>query len=337
MVGMRDVAKKAGVSLSTVSLVMNGNGYVSAAMRERVEAAMSELNYIPNELGRNLFRNRTDTVGIIVPTIRHPFFGALTASLQHSLAAHGLRTLLCSTADVEQGEAEYVGMLQRHMMDGIVMAAHTTHTPDYWTSINCPIVAFDRRLGHGIPSIGSNHGQGGELIADLLIRTNARSVLLVGGPRHQFHDVPDVEGGTTFPTIRYYQTVERLLADRGIRCRYIEVPDVADFDAYRTAIHQALPAFPDADAIVSPDMGAAYAVQELTRLGRSIPGDIQVIAYDGTHMADAAGKRLTAIQQDFDALGAGVADTMAALIEGRSPERLALAPVSLRVGDTTRA
>ncbi len=141
MVGMRDVARKAGVSLSTVSLVVNGTGYVSAEMRGRVEAAMRELDYIPNELARNLYSGRTSLIGVIVPTIRHPFFSTLTASLQRAFAARGLRTMLCSTADAEGGEVEYVDMLRRRMMDGIVMGAHTSHAPDYWTSIGRPVVA----------------------------------------------------------------------------------------------------------------------------------------------------------------------------------------------------
>ena len=69
MVGMRDVAKEAGVSLSTVSLVVNKTGYVSDDMRARVKAAMKELNYVPNELARNLYKNRTNLVGVIVPRI----------------------------------------------------------------------------------------------------------------------------------------------------------------------------------------------------------------------------------------------------------------------------
>ena len=79
MVGMHDVAKEAGVSLSTVSLVVNKTGYVSDDMRARVKAAMKELNYVPNELARNLYKNRANLVGVIVPTIRHPFFATLTA------------------------------------------------------------------------------------------------------------------------------------------------------------------------------------------------------------------------------------------------------------------
>ena len=84
MVGMRDVAKKAGVSLSTVSLVVNASGYVSQEMRRRVEQAMRELDYIPNELARNLYRGRTGMIGVIVPTLRHPFFATLVSALQLS-------------------------------------------------------------------------------------------------------------------------------------------------------------------------------------------------------------------------------------------------------------
>ena len=80
MVGMRDVAKAAGVSLSTVSLVVNNTGYVSADMRAKVESAMRQLNYIPNELARNLYRNRTNTIGVIMPTIAHPFFSTKPCS-----------------------------------------------------------------------------------------------------------------------------------------------------------------------------------------------------------------------------------------------------------------
>ena len=174
MVGMRDVAKAAGVSLSTVSLVVNNTGYVSADMRAKVESAMRQLNYIPNELARNLYRNRTNTIGVIMPTIAHPFFSTLTAHLQREFAARDLKTLLCSTADADKGEGEYVDMLQRHMMDGIIMAAHTEHPADYWTSIHRPIVAFDRTLGEGVPVVRSDHEQGGRLIARQLIDSGAR-------------------------------------------------------------------------------------------------------------------------------------------------------------------
>lgn len=326
MVGMRDVAKKAGVSLSTVSLVVNGTGYVSADMRERVQAAMRELDYIPNELARNLARNRTNIVGVIVPTIRHPFFATLTAALQREFSARGVRTMLCSTADADKGEADYVDMLQRHMMDGIVMAAHTEHPAGYWTSIGRPVVAFDRHLGPGIPSVGSDHEEGGRLIARALIDSGARHVAMVGGPRAQFHDAAT---GTTFPTVRYYLTLERELAAAGIRHDYVEAGEVSDFSGYAHAMRALFDAsygpdwqdadVPPVDAVVSSDMGAAMCVQEAMRRGLRVPEDVQVVAYDGTYLADAAGVRLTAVRQDFDAIASAIAERMTALIAGDAP------------------
>ncbi|KAB8286919.1 LacI family transcriptional regulator [Bifidobacterium ramosum] len=333
MVGMRDVAKKAGVSLSTVSLVVNGTGYVSDDMRARVTEAMQSLNYIPNELARNLYRDRTNTIGVIVPTIRHPFFATFTAALQREFSARGLRTMLCSTADSDTGESEYIDMLQRHMMDGIVMAAHTAHPTDYWTSIGRPVVAFDRYLGTGIPSVGSDHEQGGRMLAELLIRTGARHVVMIGGPRSQFHDLAvggaDTVGAgvrdTTFPTVRYYLTLERELKAAGVRYDYVEAGEVGDFEGYAVAAHHVFDWFGGAgdgrgedavDAIVSSDLGASYAVQEAIRCGVRIPDDVQIVAYDGTYLAGTAGVRLTAVRQDFEGLAAAVAARMTGLIAG---------------------
>lgn len=361
MVGMRDVAKEAGVSLSTVSLVVNKTGYVSDDMRARVKAAMKELNYVPNELARNLYKNRTNLVGVIVPTIRHPFFATLTAHLQRELAAQGLRTMLCSTADAENGEVEYVDMLRRHMMDGIIVCSHTTHPNDYWTSIHRPIVAFDRVLGDGIASIGSDHEQGGRLIAHMLINTGAHHVAMVGGPRDQFFDLAARNGDspddfdlhkTTFPTIRYYLTLEQELKAAGVRYEYVEAGAVQDFQGYKKAVNDVLNRMPTdgIDAVISSDIGAALCVREAMRRRIVIPRDLQIIAYDGTYLTDLAGMKMTAVAQNFDKIAQvavgnivraiakeGDAKADATSATGRKPyEPDVLIPVTLKLGDTTR-
>ena len=343
MVGMRDVAKEAGVSLSTVSLVVNRTGYVSDDMRERVNTAMKKLNYVPNELARNLYKNRTNLVGVIVPTIRHPFFATLTAHLQRELAAQGLRT-----------------MLRRHMMDGIIVCSHTTHPNDYWTSIHRPIVAFDRVLGGGIASIGSDHEQGGRLMAHMLVNTGAHHVVMIGGPRDQFFDlaaqgdVPDDFDlhKTTFPTIRYYLTLEQELKAAGVRYEYVEAGAVQDFQGYKKAVNDVLNRMPTdgIDAVISSDIGAALCIREAMRRRIVIPRDLQIIAYDGTYLTDLAGMKMTAVAQNFDKIaqvavgnivraiakeGDAKADTTSAT--GRKPyEPDVLIPVTLKLGDTTR-
>lgn len=306
MVGMRDVAKRAGVSVSSVSLVINGTGYVSQDMRAKVEQAMSDLNYVPNELARHFYHGRTGIVGVIVPTIRHPFFATLTSQLQRELSARGLRTMLCSTVDSANGEAQYVDMLRQRSLDALVVAAHTTHDPDYWASIGRPIVAFDRNLGARIAQVSSDHRHGGALITDLLTRTGAHDVVIVGGPRRQFTDLDDT--GTTFPTVRYVQTLEERLDDAGIRHHYVESGDVSNLEGVRRAVREAFDAHPRLDAFVGADLAAAYAVQEATLRGIAVPSHLQIIAYDGTTAADCAGLPLTVVRQDFAAIAREIAD-----------------------------
>ena len=241
------------------------------------------------------------------------------------------------------------------------MSAHTAHTPDYWTSIHRPIVAFDRVLGDGIPSVGSDHEQGGRLIADLLIRTGARHVVMIGGPRDQFfdlaargevEDVFDLEK-TTFPTVRYYLTLEQELMKAGIRYEYVEAGEVMDFDGYRRAVGETLDRVgPDGvDAVVSSDIGASFCVREALRRGIAIPKDLQIVAYDGTYLTDLAGMKTTAVVQDFVAITQTVADHItqaiadedaaaakASLRKDDNPfEPSVLIPVTLALGDTTRA
>lgn len=320
-VGMRDVAREAGVSLSTVSLVVNGTGYVSDEMRDKVRAAMERLDYVPNELARNLSRNRTDLIGLIVPTIRHPFFSALTAGVQRALHDKGFRTILCSTADEDQDVGRYVDMLRRHMMDGIIMGAHTDFPSEYWTAIGRPLVAFDRWLGPGIPLVASDYELGANVVAELLAKTGAHHVALVGGPREQFHDRyrSTVSGGmakpvgplSTFPSSAYYLTLERELDQAGIEHDYIQAGPVEDLESYGRATHWVCEPGRGFDALISSDLGAAYAVQEGMRQGIRIPQEMQVIAYDGTYLTNVAGMRITAVHQDLETitqrLGLGIA------------------------------
>lgn len=371
MVGMRDVAKKAGVSLSTVSLVVNASGYVSQEMRRRVEQAMRELDYIPNELARNLYRGRTGMIGVIVPTLRHPFFATLVSALQGRLAKHELQTLLCSTADADTGEAEYVSRLRRHMMDGIIMAAHTDHPANYWTSIGRPVVAFDRALGDTIATVRSDHEQGGRLVAEQLVKSGTRHVVMVGGPRSQFDDRG--EGATTFPTVRYFQTLGERLDAAGIRHEYVACGPVTDVEGYARAVHLLFDrlsesrsggsardsgvgdaGIPPVDAIVGSDVVAACAVKEAFAHGLNVPRDVQIIGYDGTCLVDCAGLTLTVIKQNFDAIAERLAARIVDAVnepegreskdsedskagkESKNAAAVDIVPVSLHVGDTTR-
>ncbi|WP_018142967.1 LacI family DNA-binding transcriptional regulator [Alloscardovia criceti] len=311
MVGIRDVAKKAGVSTSTVSLVINNSGYVSDKMRELVTAAMQELNYIPNDLAKNLSKGRTNTVGVIIPTLQHPFFASLVARIQHYLDVQGMRALLCSTADQQTGETQYVDMLQRHTLDALIMGSHSQLSQEYWETIHRPIVGFDRYLCDSIPTVGADHVSGGRIVAQKLIETGVQHVVNIGGPRTRFHDrdrgvellnarAMSSRPDSSFPTVRYQLVMEDELLTAGIETDYITVEDLSDLSLFLSSAQRAFDDFADVDAIVAPDLAAAAVIQEATKRGIRIPEDLQVIAYDGTYITQFAGQQISSIVQNVD-------------------------------------
>ena len=189
--------------------------------------------------------------------------------------------------------------------------------------------------------MSSDHVHGGELIAELLVRTGAHHVVMVGGPRAQFTDLGD---HSTFPTVRYVQTLEDRLSQARIAHTYIESGEVFDIAGVRRAVREAFDTYPDMDAFVGADLAAAFAVQEAVSRSIAVPGDVQIIAYDGTLAADCAGMPLTTVAQDFRQ----IAHTIAACVEHgieSSPQRpdatdgdanMTIIPVTLHERATTR-
>lgn len=150
--------------------------------------------------------------------------------------------MLCSTADAENGGVEYVDMLRRHMMDGIIVCSgYTTHPNDYWTSIHARS-SPSTVLGGGIASIGSDHEQGGRLMAHMLVNTGAHHVVMIGGPRDQFFDLAarngdspdDFNARQRSTAVRYYLALEQELKAAGVRYEYVRAGNVEDFKGIRT-------------------------------------------------------------------------------------------------------
>ena len=107
-VKIQDVAKKAGVSPTTVSRVLNNRGYISEETREKVNRAMKELNYVPNDVARSLFNKRTNLIGLIIPTVSNPFFGELTFYIETICNSIGYKVLICNSLNNIENEKKYL-------------------------------------------------------------------------------------------------------------------------------------------------------------------------------------------------------------------------------------
>lgn len=160
MASIKDVAQKAGVGVGTVSRVLNNSGYVSDETREKIEEAMKNLQYTPNELARNLYRKKSGIIAVLVPTVEIPFFAELVHNIEAELYNEGFKIMLGNTDKAHNAELEYLDMLNRHIVDGVITGVHSLDVEEY-KKIKKPIVAFDRYLGEDIPVVTVDHKEGG--------------------------------------------------------------------------------------------------------------------------------------------------------------------------------
>ena len=129
--GIKDVAKVAGVSPTTVSRVLNNRGYISEETRKKVYDAMEEINYYPNEIARALLNNRTYFVGVIVPTVTSPFHGEVVEQIEYYLSQKNYKMLLCNSKNQMDTEKAYIDMLRRNQVDGMIVGTHNAVVETY--------------------------------------------------------------------------------------------------------------------------------------------------------------------------------------------------------------
>ena len=131
MASIRDVAKRANVAACTVSRVLNGTANVAPETRMKIEQAMKELNYIPNELARSMFKQKAGIVAMLVPDIRHPYFSSLARHIEDELYKNDCKLMLCSTGDDPEREKEYMKILRPNIVDGVIMGVNNQKRNNY--------------------------------------------------------------------------------------------------------------------------------------------------------------------------------------------------------------
>ena len=324
MASIRDVAKRAGVGVGTVSRTLNGTGYVSEETRKKIEAAMEELSYTPNELARNLFRNRTGIIGIIVPDMDHPFFSALCRVMETTLYERGYKTMICNTIGISNREKDYLDMLDRNMVDGIITAAHSLDGEEYLKRKK-PIVSMDRNFGPEIPLVGSNHAMGGKLAAELLVKNGCRKVLLLSGISPF---VVSNERHTSFRKIMAQNNVELVDA--------IMDWNRFSYEAHYKTAKEYLRLYPDVDGIFGSDYGAVACLNVLLEMGRKVPEEVKIVGFDGTSITRITNPKVTAVRQNIQIVGEVCVDSILKQIEKEEtvPQRQMI-QVEMQYGGTT--
>lgn len=310
MARIKDVAKEAGVAASTVSLVLNNKGYVSAQTRQKVEAAVQKLNYVPSEMARNLSLKRTKTIGVIVPSIAHPFFGELTEALEAALYHLGYKMMLCCTKHDRNAERTFVDMLNRQTMDGIIMGAHSLDVSLY-EHISQPIIAFDRYLNDDIPIVHCNHQKGGQLAAQAMLKHNCHHVVQILGYQ-----------GVRTPANEYHLAFNEVMQGHNVQIEQLEMPwNAFSFSDFVKAAEEVFVRWPDADAILGADMSVISCMHVAKDRGLHIPDDLKLIAYDGTDITRMSPQTITAVRQPIEELAELAAEKITHLVTGETDNK----------------
>ncbi len=182
---MKDVAERAGVSVSTVSYVLNGSGPVGSARRERVLEAVRALDYTPNEFARRLKRRAQATIALVVPDLANQFFAMVAEGVERAAAERDALVVLCAPEVTDKPGLHHARLLRSQRVDGVIYLSNTGMPPS--TIIELiragPIVLVDEPVaGFDLPAVVSDCRRGAREVAQHVFDSGRRRVAVIGGP-----------------------------------------------------------------------------------------------------------------------------------------------------------
>ncbi|MDZ4992541.1 LacI family DNA-binding transcriptional regulator [Clostridium perfringens] len=323
---IKDVAKLANVSETTVSRVLNNRGYISSETREKVENAMKELNYFPNDIARSLFNKKTNLIGLILPTTQNPFFGELAFHIERLCNSLGYKILLCNSLNDVATEKKYLEMLMRNQVDGIIVGTHNQGISDYENQ-NLAIVSIDTYLSENIPIISSDNYLGGKLATELLISKGCKNII-------------NIDGEFILKTQARLRkkAYEDVMKKYGMKAITYEVVHTFKHEDQVQIANKILKEHPEVDGIFATnDLFAAAFINQARKYGKRIPEDVKVIGYDGTETCLSFLPELSTVKQPIELIAKRSIDMLIKGINNKFYEKniKEILPVEILVKETT--
>lgn len=338
-----DVARRAGTTVATVSRVLNNSGYVSAATRAAVEAAVRELGYVPNANARVLKTNRSRTLGVVVGDLLNPYAIELAESVRLLSAEQGYTAFVGAAADDVASEISVIEAFHRQRVAGLVIATLPTPQSDQeirrLVAHRMPVVLVGRALDDAaVDSVSANFRRGGYLATRHLLELGHKRIAFVGADVSEADRVTRLRG--------YLDALEQ--ADLAVRTEYIVGNHrVAGSPRYSTQAsgYRAtldllkLPSRPTA-IFARNDHTAFGVLQALRERGHRVPEDVSVAGFDDNPLARHAIPALTTVSQPTGEQGRLAAEFILGRIERPdedvAPRRVVLECNLIARASTTR-
>ena len=326
---MREVAEQAGVSVTTVSHVINNSRPVNPETRNRVEQAMQVLGYQPNVLARSLRQGKSHTIGVILPDNAKPYFAEVVRGIEDTSFSQGYSVMLCNSDNDLEKEHLYTNVLIEKQVDGIIFVAAglSEENINNLQKRGVPSVLVDRQVpGVEIDSVFADNQAGGFLAVNHLVDLGHTAIACITGPRGVRSSSERIAG--------YRQALEAA----GIH------PDpgwVVEGD------FQVQSGYAGAERLFKSDNtpSAIFACNDLMAIGAyryahekqlRIPQDISIIGFDDIRLAEFTNPPLTTIRQSKAKMGAQAAELLLGRIaNGNQSFRQEIIPVQLVVRAST--
>lgn len=325
MVTLKDVAKEAGLTVGTVSRVLNNRGYISDNAREKVSNAMKKLNYHPNEVARSLQGKSTNTIGLIVPHIRHPYFAEMISNIENEAYKKGYRILLCNSQSIEEKEREYIDICTGNRVAGIILCSGTVSV-EVFDKIHVPVITMERFLDNGTAAVECDNRQGGALAAEKLISSGCSHLLHVG-------NIDSISMPADQRTEGFCEICEK----KGVACSEVFTKKMQYHNMnYDAMIESALREHPETDGLfLNSDVIAAQALQTCRRLGIPVPGKMKIIGFDDVNIAVLTTPQLTTIHQPVREMAEIAVNLLHDAASGKIVPKRTVLPVFLVERETT--
>ncbi|MFF0526848.1 LacI family DNA-binding transcriptional regulator [Nocardia amikacinitolerans] len=298
-VRVRDVADAAGVSLGTVSNVLNRPDTVSPETRARVQAVMDQLGFVRNEFARQLRAGTSSTLAYVMLDGANPFFMDVAQGIEEEAQANGLALFLCNSSGRSDRELSYLTRLEEQRVQGILITPTDPDAAvlDELVARGTPVVILDRRRDSATHcSVAVDDVLGGELAAGHLVEMGHRRIAFVGGPS-EIGQVRDRREGALRGLARAGMEPDRL----------VDIPTTGLTVAEGARAGERLLGLPaqtrPTAAFCANDLLALGLLQQCVSLGLRVPGDLAIVGYDDIEFAAAAAVPLTSVRQPRQLLG----------------------------------
>ena len=322
MATIREVAERAQVSQATVSHVINNTRFVSSEVRERVMAAIAELEYQQNSLAKSLRSGKTLTIGLLLPDSANPYFAEIGKAVEDAARHLGYSVILCNTEGDTERESFYLDVLYQKRVDGIILVSVgiPTHAVESLQKHKLPLVAVDRDFpDYGIDSVLTDNLAGAILATRHLINLGHRRIACITGPSFINPSSARITG--------YLQALQEagISADE----RYVVTGDFHPESGWKAAMSLlSLNDRPTA-ILTCNDLMAFGVLRAAAEMGLRVPEDLALVGYDDIELAAYYTPALTTVAQPKNEMSQMAVEILVKRINGENggPVKQTLQPV----------